>query len=95
MAFEGVLFTGISLLPFQMKFLPFLDLGEEKYIFHCPSPELCKIETLQGPVSDFHCGVAVFYALFGVCIGLFNNDGHRKASIPGLNTHGKFSLVVD
>lgn len=78
MAFEGVLFPGISLLPFQRKFMPFLDLGEKKHIFHSLSTELRKIEILQGPVSDFHCGVAELHALWGVYIGLFSNDRAQK-----------------
>lgn len=77
-AFEGVLFTEISLLPFQRRFLPFLGLGGKKHIFHSPSTELHKLETLQGPVSDFHCGVAEICALCGVHIGLFSNDRAQK-----------------
>lgn len=78
MAFEGVLFTGISLLPFQGRFLPFLDLGEKSTFFILLLTELRKTETLQGPVSDIHCGVAEICALCGVYIGLFSNDRAQK-----------------
>lgn len=61
-----------------MKFLPFLDLGQKYTFFHSLSTELCKIETLQRPVSDFHCGAAELCVLCGVYIGLFSNDRAQK-----------------
>lgn len=80
MAPEGDVFTGISLLPFQRRFLPFLDPGGKKYDFHSPCSELFKIETFQGPVSSFSLqGLAVLCALCGV-IGLFSTDRSQQNS---------------
>ena len=78
--------------PFQGRFLPFLDPGGKKYVFHSPFSELFKIETFQGPVSVFHCRDWQCSVPCVVLQGCSALTGHRKTSLPGLNKPGKLAL---